>query len=211
LIERSQDIEEWQGPLVHRPSLNNHAAQRLAEFVAENLLESLKSRDDLSPKTLSIVRKEVNRRLEVSHKAKPQKINYDDEGGTNKELRDEYGWLFQQPPHVIAQNLSRMNRLTPQVIANALHEGDYDFVIAGLAERAGIHMSVAQRMIAMRSARGITALCWKAEMKAKCAVRIQAKAAHIPLDDIVLDSDDDYTMTEEELQWQIDFFANMAV
>jgi len=139
LIERSQDIEEWQGPLVHRPSLNNHAAQRLAEFVAENLLESLKSRDDLSPKTLSIVRKEVNRRLEVSHKAKPQKINYDDEGGTNKELRDEYGWLFQQPPHVIAQNLSRMNRLTPQVIANALHEGDYDFVIAGLAERAGIH------------------------------------------------------------------------
>jgi len=44
LVERSQSVEEWQGPLVHRPVLNNKAAQRLAEFVAENLLNSLKKR-----------------------------------------------------------------------------------------------------------------------------------------------------------------------
>lgn len=211
LVDKSREIDEWQGPLVHRPVLTNNAAQRLAEFVAENLLDTLKSRDDLSAKTISMIRKEVNRRLEASHVPNQSLKEAIDEGQTNKDLKKEYTWLFQQAPHVIAQNLHRMGRLTQQVIANALNEGDYDFVIAGLSEKAGAHLSVAQRMIAMRSARGVAALCWKAGMDASSSVRIQAKAAHIPSDDILKDHNKEYALNEDELQWQIDFFTNMAV
>jgi uncharacterized protein (DUF2336 family) len=210
LVERSESIDQWQGPLVQRPSLSNNAAQRLAEFVAENLLHDLKNRSDLSAKTLSKIRKEVNRRIEVSHKdQKEPSLNVQDV--TNIALKDEYAWLFQQPPHIIARNLHRMNRLTKNVIVNALNEGDYDFVVAALAENAGVHLSVAQRMIAMRSARGVCALCWKAGLDAQSAVWIQAKIAHVPSGDILKDHNHDYVLSDEELQWQIDFFTNMAV
>lgn len=211
LVERAQNVNEWQGPLVHRPILHNEAALRLAEFVAENLLNSLKQRKDLSARTLSKVRKEVNRRIENSHKPKPATSETVSDGESNSDLKDEYAWLFQQPPHVIAQNLHRMGRLNTQVIANALNEDDHDFVVAALAENAEVNISVAQRMIAMRSARGIAALCWKAGMDAVWAVRIQAKIAHIPADDILRDNDKKYALTDEEMQWQIDFFTNMAV
>lgn len=212
LVDQSREVKEWQGPLVHRPILSNDAVLRLSEFVADNLIDSLKRREDLSPKTLSIVRKEVNRRLSATHQpAKDGIPNGLELDQTNIALKKEYTWLFQQPAHVIAQNLMRMNKLTPQVIANALNEGDYDFVVAGLAEMAHMHMSIAQRMIAMRSARGVTALCWKAGVDAISAIRIQAKAAHIPAEDIVKDHHGEYAMKDEELQWQLDFFTNMAV
>lgn len=211
LVEQSRDISEWQGPLVYRPVLHNNAAQRLAEFVADNLLESLKSRKDLSAKTLSQVRKEVNRRLEASHSTQKVAKDKTEDGQNNDDLKKEYGWLFQQPAQAIAKNLRRMNKLTPQVIANALNEGDYDFVVAGLAECADIHQSVAQRIMAMRSARGVAALCWKAGLDAPASVRIQAKVAQISGSDILRDNDGEYALNDEELQWQVDFFANMAV
>lgn len=211
LVERAEKIDEWHGPLVHRPVLHNQGAQRLAEFVADNLLESLKSRKDLSPKTLSNVRKEVNRRIEVSHTAKSKAVNNIDANGSNADLKDEYAWLFQQSPHVIAQNLKRMDRLNAQVIVNALNEDEYDFVVAALAEKAGVQISVAQRMIAMRSARGLAALCWKAGMDARTSIRIQAKVGHIPAGDILQDNAEEFALNNDELQWQIDFFVNMAV
>ncbi|MDV7338107.1 DUF2336 domain-containing protein [Terasakiella sp. A23] len=211
LVDQSREIKEWQGPLVHRPVLSNNAAQRLAEFVADNLMDSLKGRDDLNAETLNVVRKEVSRRLAVKHKPRKKTVPSLDLDQTNMALKKEYTWLFQQPAHVIAQNLKRMNKLTPQVVANALTEGDYDFVVAGLAELSHMHMSVAQRMIAMRSARGVAALCWKAGMDAIMAMRIQAKVAHIPADDILKHNDGQYALKDEELQWQIDFFTNMAV
>lgn len=211
LVERSQRVEAWQGPLVNRPNLGNNAAQKLAEFVAENLLETLKSRQDLSPKTLSIVRKELNRRIEANHANGPKKGLVAPRAGSNTDLKKEYTWLFQQAPHVIAQNLNRMDRLSAQVIENALHDSDYDFVIAGLAEKAGMSEAVARRMIAMRSARGIVALCWKAGVHPETAERIQAKAAQIPADDILHTQDGQFALSDEELQWQLDFFANMAI
>ncbi len=211
LIDQSQDIQDWQGPLVRRPTLHNGAAQRLAEFVAENLLETLKGREDLSAKTMSKIRKEFNRRLEASHGQSNPSGGVIEEGQSNDDLKKEYAWLFQQAPHEIAKNLFRMNKLTPQVIANALHEGDYDFVVAGLAELSHIHQSVSQRIMAMRSSRGVAALCWKAGLDAASAVRIQAKVAQIPAEDLLQDNDGAYALSDEELQWQVDFFTNMAV
>ena len=41
LIERSADMDLWQAPLVARPKLPSGAAERLAQFVADNLLKTL--------------------------------------------------------------------------------------------------------------------------------------------------------------------------
>lgn len=211
LVEKSEKVEEWHGPLVKRPILSERSVLRLAEFVADNLLQNLKSRDDLSPTTLRKVRNEFNRRLEQSHKAESYSTSKLVVDGTNKDLKKEYAWLFQQPGNVIAQNLMRMGKLNPQVVANALNEGEEDFVIAGLAELARMSLATVQRMITMRSARAVAALCWKAGLDASTAVRIQVKIAHIPVDDILKDQNNEYTLSHEELEWQLDFFRNMAV
>ncbi|SCA57022.1 conserved hypothetical protein [Candidatus Terasakiella magnetica] len=210
LIEESQDITEWQGPLVQRPVLSTHAVRRLAEFVADNLMDALQEREDMSAEVLGAVRDEVNRRIAQTHK-EPSVVEKTLEVRNNNDLRKEYAWLFQQPPHVIAQNLKRMDRLDQQVIINAMAEGENEFVVAALAEKASLHLSVAQRMITMRSARGVSALCWKAGMEARVAAHIQAKVAHIPAEDILKHNKGGYALNEEELQWQVDFFNNMSV
>ncbi|WP_135081106.1 DUF2336 domain-containing protein [Terasakiella sp. SH-1] len=211
LIEESRNVTEWQGPLVHRPVLSDQASRRLAEFVADNLLDTLKGREDIAPTTLSVIRKEMNRRLKHSEAPETTVVEVKAQKGGNKELRREYQWLFQQPPQEIAQNLKRMNRLNVQVIVNALAEGEYDFVVACIAEQANLHISIAQRMIAMRSARGITALCWKSGLSARMAVEVQTRVGHIPAEDVVRPHKGKYALSEEELQWQVDFFNNMSM
>lgn len=212
LIDQSRNIEEWHSPLVNRPKLHANAVQRLAEFVADNLLNTLKQRDDISPKTLRILRQEVNRRLECSPRpANASEPHLHDPHANNDDLRKEYGWLFQQPPHVIAQNLKKLGRLTSNVITNALNENDVEFVTASLAVQGGVPHQIAQRIMTMQSPRACAALCWKAGVSADIAVRVQAKIAHIPAEEILTSKDGRYALSDEELEWQLDFFNNMTV
>lgn len=209
LADQSSTVADWQGPLVHRPRLSNKAAQRLANFVAGNLLDSLQQRPDLSPETLAKVRDEVGRRLEENLDLPPLSGV---DGESNQDLKKEFQWLFQQSGQVIAQNLKRMNRLTPQVVVNALNDGDNDFILAALAELSGVPLTVVQRIIAMRSGRGVAALCWKAGIDALTAMRIQARVAHVPADDIVRHAPDGgYSLPPADLHWQLNFFKEMAL
>ncbi|MGB1025547.1 MAG: DUF2336 domain-containing protein, partial [Rhodospirillaceae bacterium] len=49
VIDRARGVPEWEEPLVNRPRLHAGAAQRLALFVADNLVEALLRRRDLDP------------------------------------------------------------------------------------------------------------------------------------------------------------------
>ncbi|MBF0334450.1 MAG: DUF2336 domain-containing protein, partial [Alphaproteobacteria bacterium] len=64
LIDRAPGIKTWHAPMVQRPQLSPKAAARLAQFVAENLLEALNRRQDLPPETLAAVAATVRRRID---------------------------------------------------------------------------------------------------------------------------------------------------
>ncbi|MCK5166644.1 MAG: DUF2336 domain-containing protein, partial [Rhodospirillaceae bacterium] len=64
IIDHAETIEQWHGPLVDRPKLSRTAVLRLADFVADNLLNRLEGRADLSPEVAKAVRKEFSRRME---------------------------------------------------------------------------------------------------------------------------------------------------
>jgi len=209
LAEQSEQVTAWQEPLVHRPVLSDRAVHRLATFVADNLLDSLQDRPGISPETLAKVRDEVGRRLEDTLDLPPSALQGEH---SNLALKREFQWLFQQSDQVIAHNLKRMNRLNAQVILNALNDGDNEFVLAALAELAEIALPVVQRIAAMRSGRGIAALCWKAEVDVVTSMRIQARVAHVSAQDIVRGGPDGgYSLPPEDLQWQLSFFKEMAV
>ena len=63
LIENAPDVGLWHAPLVGRPKLSGGAATRLAQFLADNLLEVLQMRADLDADTLDAVKAMVHQRI----------------------------------------------------------------------------------------------------------------------------------------------------
>ena len=63
IIDRAADNEPWHGPLVRRPRLPARAAARLATFVADSLLQVLRTRTDLGPDAARQVAESVRHRL----------------------------------------------------------------------------------------------------------------------------------------------------
>ena len=63
LIENAPDVGLWHAPLVGRPKLSGGAATRLAQFLADNLLEVLQMRADLDADTLDAVKAVVHQRI----------------------------------------------------------------------------------------------------------------------------------------------------
>jgi uncharacterized protein (DUF2336 family) len=53
LIVRAPQYPAWHRPLVNRPQLSGEAAQKLARFVAHDLIGQLRARPDLPPETLT--------------------------------------------------------------------------------------------------------------------------------------------------------------
>lgn len=63
LVEQAENVELWHAPLVARPKLSTLAAGRLAQFIANYLLEQLQSRSVFDEDTLSAVTRIVHQRL----------------------------------------------------------------------------------------------------------------------------------------------------
>ncbi len=57
----------------------------------------------------------------------------------------------------------------------------------------------------MGSAKGCVALAWRADLSPKTAEVIQQKLAHIKPGDILRADDGHFPMSEEDMNWQIDF------
>ncbi|NQU57550.1 MAG: DUF2336 domain-containing protein [Rhodospirillales bacterium] len=189
LIEKADSIELWHAPLVSRPKLPSGAATRLAQFVADSLLEKLSSRDDLDDETLEAVKSMVHHRISAEGPG------------------DGLDFLQGTPPIDVAERLMAADRLDQNVIGKALHANDHLFVFAALVVRAGIDIKVATKIFSSHSAKGVTALVWKTGLPAKLAVMVLQRMAGIAPTEItetILDGD--YSMTKDELEWQLEYF-----
>lgn len=206
LIERAPDIEIWHDPLVHRPQLSARAAARLARFVADNLLQNLHRRRDLDPETTEAVAKAVRRRLDEQDRAKPPQT-----AAKAKRCDSRPAVAEPETPYVIAGRMNEAGTLDEKVIAKALTVGDNDFVIAALAVRAGLPLEAATKVIATQSAKGITALTWKARLTMAFAVQLQTRLARISPPDLLHPKAGKFPLTEEDMAWQLDLFVSMAV
>jgi len=189
LIEKADSIELWHAPLVSRPKLPSGAATRLAQFVADSLLETLASRDDLDDETLEAVKSMVHHRISAEGQG------------------DSLDFLKGDPPIDVAERLMAAGRLDENVIGKALQANDYPFVFAALVIRAGVDVKVASKIFSAHSAKGVTALVWKSGLPAKVAVMVlQRMAAIAPSDILETISDGDYAMGSVEMDWQLAYF-----
>jgi len=186
VIERAPSHETWHEPLVQRPSLTESAATRLAQFVAERLAKMLLARTDLAP----------------APKAPPP--------------RDSAAIVTVTVSTADETPLGRARRhyahgtLTEDLVSQALGS-DQDFIIAALALRSRLKPAVVNKIIVSHSAKGLTALAWKAGYSMRLAALMQVRLAHLPPKSrLNATSGGSYPLTPAEMEWQIEFFQSLV-
>lgn len=193
LIDRAGDVPAWHAPLVSRPALSQRNILRLAQFVAESLLDELVARQDIDPGTARTVAEAVRTRLRRGDVAR----------GSGPD-----GVAMDQTPQARAERMQRDGRLDEAAVLDALGKGDRVFVTAALAALAGVPVEVVQKAVSLESAKGLTALAWKAGLGMRAAVQLQLRLAHIGPDGVLRPRNGtDYPMTPEDMRWQIEFFG----
>lgn len=196
LIAKADSVELWHAPLVSRPKLPHGAATRLAQFVADNLMQKLACRDDLDEDTLEAVKSMVHHRISIEGQG---------DGGASS----AHGLDFLQvdPPIDVAKRLLAADRLDRNVVGKALHASDHSFVFAALVVKSGLDIKVASKIFASHSNKGVTALIWRAGLPAQLAVMILQRMAGIaPTEIVETVSGGNYSMNKDEMEWQLEYF-----
>ncbi len=192
LLDAAIEVSAWHEPLVRRPRLSRKTARKLARFVAASLLDLLEARKDLDKETKRAVAKEVKRRIEDEEDEEDPAS-----GGETPEKR--------------ARHLFEKGELTDEVLVRALNGGNRDLVRHGLALRAGLPLSLIDHILSAHSAKGVTALAWKAGCTMRFASQLQLRIGGIvPSQVLNPRSGTDYPLSAEEMDWQLDFFQSLA-
>ena len=202
LVEAAVEVSAWQKPLVLRPLLPASAARKLAGFVASSLLGLLKARDDLDRETVRLVTREVARRIEDEGQKDARKAAK--EGAAS-------GVADGETANKRAKRMFAADELDDQALMRALNGGDRDLVRHGLALRAELPLSLIDHIFAAHSAKGVTALAWKAGCAMRFASQLQLRLGGIAPNQVLNPhGGTDYPLSAEEMAWQIDFFQSLA-
>ncbi len=185
LAAQSEEHTDWQAPLVNRPHLPPRAQRMLSEIVTGHLLDTLAARTDLDPKIARALR------TAMVH-IRPDTPPPPDEAMRLAEAR--------------ARALHRAGRLDDEAILQALRRNANKEATAMLAVKADVSVAVVERACALRTAKGIVSLAWKAGLTVQTAVVLQVALAHLT-PDLVLRSghNGDFPLSEEEMLWQLTF------
>jgi uncharacterized protein (DUF2336 family) len=191
VVDRAQPIEPWHQPLVERPQLTDSAAIRLASFVADKLLQVLKSRPDINPETNAAISIVIEKRGHGVEQVVPEVV--DTEGPLNRARR------------LNAQGLLNEDAVLEQV------GGDTQFVIAALSLRARIPPAVVQKILSSHSAKALIALAWKSGFSMRLGTQLQLRFARLPPKArISAAPGGNFPLGEAEMRWQIEFFATLV-
>jgi uncharacterized protein (DUF2336 family) len=192
LIDASVKETAWQPALVARPVLPARAVKKLAGFVAESLLKKLQSRSDLDKTTADAVAAEVRKRIE--------------EGGDAA--------AEEKPPVDPAAEVAKLKKagkLDSEAVSEAVLAGQRDFVRHALAAMAGVTTDYIDRVLQGHSAKGITALAWKAGCSMRLALQLQTSMGGIPPNKALRPRDGtEFPLSPEEMEWQLDFFSSLG-
>jgi uncharacterized protein (DUF2336 family) len=182
IVERAPDIEAWHEPLVKRPKLPLGLARKIAGFVKAPLKAALAARKDTEDRT------DTNASSAVGWSPPEEKEN----GGL-------------ETPKDRARRLHADKKLNDAVIEMALNANQREFVMAAIALRAGVPLWGVERIVEGGSAKGVTALCWKAGVQMRFAIELQRRLARVPPSRVVHARDGfDYPFSDEDMQGRLE-------
>lgn len=214
IVDQAEDKPELHEPLVARPGLSDKAARRLAEYVADSLVDTLLARNDLSPDVAEQVRAEVMARLAAGAGPAPGAVNSeggDGRGAVGNALEPEPDRLTRDEALELAREMNKKGQLTEGVIYDAIGRKDRNMAMAALAVMSDTKMPAVVKAFATNSAKGIVALVWEAGCSPKLSVDLQQGLGNVaPVEIIRPSSRASYGLSEDEMIWQLDFLRDMG-
>lgn len=188
IVEKARVYSDWQGPIAMRKTLPPSVARTLAEFADASVRDVLLERADFDQQTIDDIADVMKRRLAFA------------------------GAMI--PGETVDDRVSRLEKkghLNEEAIADALGMRDKEFVTWALARLARAAPDTVEGVFRMRKARPVVALCWKAGLSMRLALRLQQEMAQVPPKDLMYPRDGtDYPLTDEELRWQLEFLGFKA-
>ncbi len=197
ILAKAPSRKSWHRPLVYRPNLSSAAVRRLARFVAVSLVEVLQQRHEMDEETAEAVVATLRTRLGKKGAPLPDEPPAPTEGGSDGPSGADK-----------ARRMHADGSLTEVEIDEAIFRGDRGFVVTGLALLAGVSDSIVEAILNAHSARGVVAIVWKAGLGMRLAMKVQMQIAQIAPGSVIKARDGvDFPLTEEELNWQLEFFG----
>jgi uncharacterized protein (DUF2336 family) len=202
IVDQAPRHEIWHENLVNRPVLSGDMVRRIAGFVAGSLLRVLRNRSDLDDKTIKAVAAEVDRRLE-------EPVAGDDERTAPKDAANPAQTADKARARAVA--MQAKGTLEEDAVLRAVNSGDRLFAIAALAVRSGIAEPRIERLMALRSAKGIVALVWKCGFTMRLASQMQLRMAGIPPQAALRARGGvAFPLSEADMNWQIEFIEGLG-
>jgi uncharacterized protein (DUF2336 family) len=188
LIARAAEHTDWHAPLVHRPALPPRAARALAGIVATQLLHELAHRADLPADLTAELGRRLDERLHAATAVRPQAAD----SSADAALAE-------------AHRIARDGRLSEASLLAALRRGEGQLATALLSLAAAIPFAAVQRAVALRNAKALVALAWKAGYSMATACRVQTALARLgPSELLPAGPRGSFPLAIEEMRWQIE-------
>ncbi|MCW5731605.1 MAG: DUF2336 domain-containing protein [Alphaproteobacteria bacterium] len=188
IADQAEGIEAWHQPLASRPEISVRAMRRISQFVASSILATLASRHGLPEDIADELRRAVGRRMESEGKV--------------QDVLPSRKTAVERVADAV-----REGRLDDALLCDAIEAGDRAFVHQALAVASGLGPETVQKICESRAPKAIAALAWKAGFSMRTAIRLQVRVAGVPPQSVLYARQGiHYPMSEEELQWQIDYF-----
>lgn len=194
LIARAARHAEWHEKLVRRPALSARAARALSEIVTTQLLVTLASRGDLDPD----VTHDLRRRL-AARQPLPEPTGAAPESPRLEEAM------------AIANDLANADKLDEAAMLAAARRGEARMCTAMLAVAAGVPLSMVERAVTLRSAKGLVSLVWKAGFSMQLAGPLQVLLCRIGPDAVLRALDrGNFPLAVDEMRWQLKFLERVG-
>jgi len=189
IVEHAEDIEDWHQPLVLRPDLSLRATKRIAGFVASSLLHTLSERNNLDPKMVDDLQKNVHGRIQ-QESSLLQEDKEEEERATGR-----------------VDAAHQAGTLNNTFVMQAVKAADQPLVIAALCKLTNKDSRFVVRVLSSQQGKGITSLVWLAGLSMRTALAVQ-KMFNVPPDSMTMARDGvDYPMEGAEMTWHLRYFA----
>ena len=167
-----------------KKNLPPELVRELAGFVDLSVRNILMERTDLGAELMEDVSATVQRRMDYMEQAE------------NETLEQRVIRLY------------KAGKLNDEVFGDALSMRDKSFVSAGLAALLKTSQANIDKIFAMGAAKPVVAICWKAGLSMRFALRLQQDMAKVPHKELIYPrGGTDYPLSEADLKWQLEFLG----
>lgn len=178
--------------LIERDDLTLSTIRRVATFVGnaviDRILERNKKRLKLDDEVVRDIRESVTEQI--------VKGAADSKSLPGEEARAR------------AEKLFADDKLNDKAFTKAIDKGERWFIIHALALLTGFEWEKIRDALNSKSGKSVVAVSWKAGLKAETSLSIQTKVASLTGKALIRPKKDgDYAMSQDDMEWYLDFFG----